>query len=199
VQIQMKGTASRSAGRSRLLGALGLCLLSTPLLRLGLPQAPGRARGEMPSSAYLLTSRTPRPGRSPADQALWEARGWRGRALLETNQQREALEAWDPEAMESVKAEVWRLQQMACDRSGHLRRARAAAQRGAALARTPLEAYRAAEYLARIEHEAGDHQAELRHAQRLIALAPRNPGSIILLRRAAICNGLDVVVGPAAE
>jgi hypothetical protein len=126
---------------------------------------------------------------------------------MEVNSEREVMEEWDPDAIDgpasrSAAIEGWRLQQMASDRGGHLLRAREAAQRAAALARTRTETYRAAEHLARIEHEAGRHAEELRQARKMTKLAPANPISPITLRRALTCTGQDLLpqaplTGPA--
>jgi hypothetical protein len=64
------------------------------------------------------------------------------------------------------------------------------AQMAAALARTPEESYQATVLLARLECDAGDHRAELEQAQGLMALAPRRRVSLMVLWRAARCNGL---------
>ena len=47
--------------------------------------------------------------------------------------------------------------------------------------------------LARIEHRAGDHEAELKQARRLIVLQPRNRDALQALQRAAKCNGLELL------
>src|SRR6266851_1258419 len=62
-----------------------------------------------------------------------------------------------------------------------------------ALAQSPLEECRARFMLARIEHRAGDHEAELKRARRLIVLQPRNRDALLVLRRAAKCNGLEML------
>jgi hypothetical protein len=107
------------------------------------------------------------------------------------NREREALEAWDPEALAGASQEPWRRQTMARDRTGNLRRALVHARAAATLARTAEESYRATQLLALLEHEAGHHEGELQQAQILMALAPRNPVSVAYLRRAMRCNGLE--------
>jgi hypothetical protein len=106
------------------------------------------------------------------------------RATQAVNREREALEEWDPAAVPPSESEAWRLQLMARDRSGELRRAREAARQAATLARTPQDAYEAALLRARLEGDAGDLDIEWGQAERLIALQPHNPLSRIALRRA---------------
>jgi hypothetical protein len=169
-------------------GALGLCLLSVPLLRLAAHQP----------AACLLPARRlptpPSPSRAPFEQALWEARSGRFRAQLTVNQERYALEAWDPQAAEAMDQEQWRRQLMAADPRGHLRHARAKALWAAALARSPDEAYRVTELLARLECDTGHHEAELVQARKLMALEPYEPLSLMALRRAAGCNRQETLV-----
>ena len=81
---------------------------------------------------------------------------------------------------------------MAADRGGHLRRARAAAQRAATLARTPDEAYRTARLRFLIEHEAGHHPQDLEQARLMMKLRPEDPESRTVLSCAAQCNGLKM-------
>jgi hypothetical protein len=103
------------------------------------------------------------------------------------NREREAqLEAGLPEAMDT---DDWRRLLMARDREGYLQRAQVAALQGVAVARTPKETYQALLVLAQMDHDAGQHAAELRQALRLMTLAPRNPDALEVLRRAARCNG----------
>lgn len=169
--------------RVQVTGALGVCVMGAPLLQL--------LWNRTPVAPSLPTDRAAPTPRSAADRTLREARTWRVRAQFSVNQKRDVLEAWDPRGTAGLEPEEWRRQLMASDGSGDLRRARMAALRGAALARTPDEAYRAAALLARIECDAGHHDAELWQARRLMALAPRNPLSLMWLRHAAQCNGLE--------
>jgi hypothetical protein len=115
--------------------------------------------------------------------------------MMVVNEERERVEAWDPAAGQplvagSVASGSWWLQEMARDRGGNLHRALAAARRAATLVRSPAEAYRVAEHLARLEHEAGEHQQELLQAKRMIVLDPNNQLSLVTLRRAQACRGL---------
>jgi hypothetical protein len=80
---------------------------------------------------------------------------------------------------------------LARDRSGALHRSWRAAKRAAALARTPDETYRAIQLLACTEYDLGLHREELAHARLLVALQPHNPGSLLILERAADCNNLE--------
>jgi hypothetical protein len=109
--------------------------------------------------------------------------------VLAVNREREALEAWDPAAIDGTDPEALRRQLSACDRDGDLHRARELAQQAAALARSPLEHYNAAAALAVIERNLGHHEAEFAQARRLMALQPRNELSLLTLRRAADCTG----------
>jgi hypothetical protein len=169
-------------------GAVGVCLLGIGLRRWAQIQPVG----SWDSIAFSRTS--PRLHLTPADLALQDARRWRLRAMMRVNAEREAIQEWDPRMEDtrvpySAALEPWRLEQMAMDRGGHLRRARKAALRAATLARRHDEKHRASEHLARIEHELGHHEAELQQAQRLMELAPRDPISLTLMGRAAACNG----------
>jgi hypothetical protein len=71
-----------------------------------------------------------------------------------------------------------------------LRRARVAALHALSLARNPRQECRARFFLARIEHRAGDHRAELRHTRRLVALNPRSRDAWQALHLAENCNCL---------
>ncbi len=67
---------------------------------------------------------------------------------------------------------------------------------GAAQLRLPNPA---ALLLARIEYDAGRHEQELRHAYRLVRLAPREQVSLSVLRRATRCSGLKPPVQAALD
>ena len=167
--------------RTSIAGAMGLGLglaLMLPLARQAWmrPAAPMLAA---PGEPFSLRAR-----RGPSEAARRTGWWYRVRAQLAVNRGREALEAWDPRPLAAVDPEVWRLQQLAADPTGDLRRARAQAERAAAWARTPDEQCEAALLRAQIEHDAGRRQVELRQAQALMAMAPRNPVSRACLRRA---------------
>jgi hypothetical protein len=174
----------RATTRVQITGTLGLCLLSIPVLQRAStrPGSPSSPRENMPQF--------PRPRCTPVDRTLREARAWQLRAWEVVGRECEALEEWDPEHRTRLDLVHWRLQQLARDRGGYLGRAREVARRAAALARTRQEAYRVALLLALIECDAGHHEAELQQARRLMALAPRKATSLVVLRRAAECNGL---------
>jgi hypothetical protein len=104
------------------------------------------------------------------------------------SREQDRLEAWDPLACAGVDWEAWRLQEMARDAGGDLSRARALAADAASQARTPAEAYRAAEFLVLVEHEAGHHEAEWRQAARLLELAPGSERAQRVWRRAVECR-----------
>ena len=116
------------------------------------------------------------------------------RAQTGVNEERDVLEAWDPEAMPEGDQEGLRRQLMARDRTGSVGQAREAARRATALARTPDEVYAAAMERARIECDAGDHEAEQQQARRLMDLRPHNRLSWMVLRRAARCTGRSTLV-----
>jgi hypothetical protein len=186
--VEARRGIMRRVDRGQQLRVLGLCLLGVPLLRLGFPLGQRGAHSAAPGQGLAWVG-TPVPQRrTGCDAVLWEARGWRRLAIQEVNRERERLDAWDPEAMAEIDQEAWRLQRMALDPSGHLRRSVVVARRAAALARTPAEQYRAAEHISRIAHEVGDHREELRQARRLMKLAPQNRISQLLLRRALRCG-----------
>lgn len=181
----------RSTRQYQVTGALGLCLLSVPLVELAWmrPAAP---------SGSEMSTRFGRPRRGgPLEAALWEARGWRLRAMQLVNTDREALEAWDPEAESETNQEPLRRRMMARDRGGYLRRACVAARQAAALAQTREEAVRAQVLLARVECDAGHHDRELQAARRLMALAPRSEDSLLALQHAALCNRLPALAEQA--
>jgi hypothetical protein len=162
------------------LGLLSLCLLPWPRSR---PTAP-----PIPLSACVV----PVPPRcSPSERARRAGWQYRIRAKLAVERELEGLEAWDPAANPAAREGRWRRQLLARDRGGDLRRARQAARQAAALARTPREAYQAALLLACLDCDAGDHQAELKQARRMMALQPHCQASLGALRHAAWCNGLE--------
>jgi hypothetical protein len=134
----------------------------------------------------------PVPPRDPCERTLREAREWQLRAVRSVNEEREALEA---DASAPVPGDIreaqWR-KLMARDHSGYLRRARAAAQRAAALARTPEEEYHTTLLLTRLECYAGHHAQELRLARRLVELQPDGESAMQALRRAEACNGMKL-------
>jgi hypothetical protein len=154
-------------------GMLGLCALGSCF-------QPRAAVVRVPHS-------TAPPPRSPAAVALRRAEQLRTRAKLAASEKRGELEAWDPQASDGLDADEWRLQQLAMDRDGNLHEARRWAEQAAHLARTRAEAYQAAELQVLLDHEMGDHEAELRRARTLIALASGSPRARMVLRRAEGC------------
>jgi hypothetical protein len=155
---------------------LGLIGLGLPFLRL------------QPSvSARPATFSLAPPPRSAAEAALLQAQAFRTRAKLEVSEQRTGWEAWDPQGTDGIDADAWRLQQLALDLDGNLRQAELWAERAARQAHTRAEAYRAAELKVLLDHEMGHHEAEIREAQRLTALAPGSVRAEMVLRRAEGC------------
>src|SRR5437773_1498050 len=124
----------RSTARTAMISTLGMFALCLPFL------------GLRPRAALRLAALTRAPlPHSAAEVALRRAAGYRTRAKIAVSEQRSELEAWDPQASAGIDPEVWRLQQLAADREGNLRRARQWVQQAALLARTREEAYHAAE------------------------------------------------------
>jgi hypothetical protein len=168
-------------------GILALCLIFSlaPLV-----QRSGRPAQSSPAQRWLFRTQP----QSPSEQALWEAVKWRMRAQDTVIAERETLmESLGPAFSEHVDDDRWRREQMAQDRHGLLRRARALASRAAALARSSQEEYRAARLLAHLECELGQHRAELRQARKLRALAPFRAEAASALAQALQCNGFPPV------
>jgi len=186
----------RSCLQWAITGAIGLGVSALTLGAL-LPSRFGARMGFRTPSADGVADRPlgPPPSGPPAprnsfEKVMREAQRWNMQAWRAVNDERYAVEAWDSEAADSLDQGAWRRELLAGDRSGNLQRARLAAQRAAALARTPQEQYRAALLLTLLACEAGHHGAELAHARRLMVLAPRSQVSLMMLRRAARCNGM---------
>jgi len=121
------------------MGIVGFGLACLLLLRFSGPRSPAPLRSPAPAP------------RTPFQQALREAWRCRIRAHLAVNDQFEREEAWDREGTEARDLEPQRRQLLALDRTGDLRRSRAAAARAAALAQTPDEEFWLANLRARIE------------------------------------------------
>jgi hypothetical protein len=172
---------------------LGLCLLAIPLLgRVWI--SPTREMS-VPVAAPVARAWARSPS-AEARRAAW--RGWM-RAQEAVSRECEALEEWEPGRGDAGSTKTapqdaaLRRQLLAADHSGELGWAHLQAQVAAALARTSAEKYAAAVLLARIECDAGDPRAELEQARRLMALAPHRRSSLLILWRAARCNGLEPV------
>jgi hypothetical protein len=170
---------------------LGLLLLTVPLYSLE------RAR---PQPARLSPSPlvAPPPPATPSAAARHVARRCWARAAQAVNNEREVLEAWDPDGTENLNQEQWRRQLMAADHGGELQRALKWGRHAAALARTSNDKYAAAQLLARVECDAGHHDEELAQARKLMALRPRSLDSLMLLQRAAMCNRLEALESQTA-
>lgn len=168
------------------LGLVAICLLAS--ITTALENSP-TATGPEPIPRALLS---PRPGEGAFSFALRQAWQFRKRAWLAANRELEVIETRDP-GLTARPAKWMRFRQrmLARDASGDLRRSYTLAREAQVLARTPQEKYRAATLLAGIECERGDHEAELRWAQVLMALEPRNQASLRYLWRAARCNGRE--------
>jgi hypothetical protein len=188
----MKSWAGHRPDIGLVLGALGACLLTILMIRLMF------TRTAVTPLTHTAMRRRPPPGATPSGRAVWDAQGWCLQAFLIADAEREAQEAADPDPLTSVEREPSRRRRLiAEDGRGYLARARIAARRAAALARTPGEAARAAALQARLECYAGHHEAELEQARRLVALAPRDPAAWMALRRAGRCLGREALVRQA--
>jgi hypothetical protein len=189
----------RAANQVQIIGALGIALLSVPIGQWGWNRitrlAPKRP-GLLASSLALPGAPFPSLGSSSAD-ALREARWEWVRAQQAVARELEARLKNEPNGMVRRATDAYRQRLAALDPGRALQRARIAARRAAALARTQDEACRATSLLARIECDAGHHREELRYARRLVALAPRRPASWDVLKHAAICIGLAKLAGRA--
>jgi hypothetical protein len=163
---------------------LGISLLSTPLLRLWWSMS-----GALSLTCPTAPDRSP-TSESPSNEARRE--GWQHwkQALRAVNREREALEAWDPEAARAVNQEAWRRELMALDRGLHLQRAWRCARRAEAASRSRQETYQAVLLLTRVACDSGRHDEELQQARRLAALAPEDRIALMYLQRAAECNGI---------
>jgi hypothetical protein len=127
--------------------------------------------------------------RTAAQAALRRAAWYRARARMAVNREREVLEQWDPQGTAGIDWDGWRLEAMARDPRGDLHRARGLARQAATLARTREEARRATELQLLLEHEAGNHAAELRQARKLAALTAGDPRARPVLKRVERCVG----------
>jgi hypothetical protein len=173
-------------------GALGICLLGLPILRLwwNRPGTVARIEGRPMSRRH----------RDAAEQTLWQARHWRAHAIIAVNRDRDALETWDPAGLDGINDEAWRVQWMAADPTGDLHRARTLAERAVTLARNPGQKYGAVEFLVLLDHDRGDHQAALAQARRLMALCPHSDRARMVLRlavRSAAQDPASRAGGPA--
>jgi hypothetical protein len=134
---------------------------------------------------------------SAVERAIGEASEWRVQALRLVDGERDVLEEWDPSAAEFADWDRWRQEALARDGQGYLKRARAVLVRAAALSRAREEEARVAFHRALIEHDAGDHAAELRYARLAVRRSPRWDSAWVTMRRAARCNGPSTQEGIA--
>jgi len=153
----------------KITSGVGLCLVGLTLLRPAAFLRPVALR-------CRLESPPPRscPPSSRSDQARRAAQQCWTHAQIAVNEQRYALEAWDPAADALFQTEAWRRQQLAVDATGQFRRARQWGEQAAALARTPEERFGAALLLAQLARGAGCADEERRQARRLIHVAPHD-------------------------
>lgn len=168
-------TAPRDPGvRAR--GIAGALLGAALLLRFARPAAPQAPRwpsGSMPEHFVRITAL-----RSASAEAIWRARWFRTLSALAAGQRQDALEAWDPALIRRAPGRIsgaWPAGQAGPDPSGNLRLAIGWAMRGATLARTPGEAYQAAECLWLIDRDSGLHWQEARDARTMAGLQPVSP------------------------
>lgn len=170
----------RSFHRGLMAGTLAVGLLA-PLLWLH-----DLSAGSRPSPVRGVR---PPPPRTVSQKALREALGCWYKAQDAVHTQLDALEAWDPAALEGVALRQMHRDLLVTDAKGWLRQAHLAASQAEAAAETPDERRRTAGLLARIEHDLGNHETELLHAQTMAAQQPRDWTALAVLRRAAACNG----------
>jgi hypothetical protein len=180
----------QAARRLRMSALLGLGLLGLILLPLAWLPAPGAP------PATRLPPLTRVASDSPSQAALREVKWEWGQAQMALKPEQEAFAEAKPYTPWPVE-KAFRQQVLARDRGGHLDRAHKAARRAVALARTPDEEYPSTVWIAIIECDRSRHQAELQHVQRLVVLQPRDPVSLGALRRAARCNGLELLAEEA--
>jgi hypothetical protein len=121
---------------------------------------------------------------------MWQAWQQRTRARIAETRTREATESRNPLDIPTGYSEALRRAQLAADPDGRLRRARELVREAEALARTPEEQFRAAQLRARIECDLDHHRVELKQAQRMMTLNPRDPRARTAMRHARDCNGL---------
>jgi hypothetical protein len=152
--------------RGWLCGAL--CGLSLTAILVVLPRTT-----PPPASTRAPAARAAASPTNFFERTLREAQALRLRALMAEIREREELEDWDPVAAAGPMEGIRRAH-LAQDRSGDLRRARAAARQATASARTTREAYAAACLLQLIERDLGNRLAELNQVRKLAALAPRD-------------------------
>lgn len=163
-------------------GALGLCLgCALALIVLDFQTEPPLSPAVHP----------PRPAVGPFEAALRQARLCRTRAGLAVNPELEAILEWDPGLSATGAAKRLREELMAADANGDLRQSHALARQAFEGAQSVPERGRAVALLARIECDRGDHEAELRWARKLMALAPDDERSKQTLRHARVCLGLE--------
>jgi hypothetical protein len=149
----------------------------------------------MLGAGHLTTTRTcagppsPRPAHSPSREACLT--GWR--AWLEAQKTAdgdcEVLERRDPQIASGTDETRLRRELLTQDRTGVLGWARMQATMAESTAKTSEERLQAGLLLAWIDCDQSNHAAELKQALWLVAIAPRRPEVLALLRRARGCNG----------
>ena len=100
----------RRVVRSPIVGSAALCLLGVPLVR-----------SLWTSSSTLPAATRPQTvpaARSPFEAALGEARRCWTQAKIAANEERGAMETWDPLGTAGLDAETWRRGVLRSDRSG---------------------------------------------------------------------------------
>jgi len=119
-------------------GTLGLGLLALPLAAVVAPRSAAQIHTAVPLWVVSWPS-------TPYQTAMREAAVWRSKAIQiaadERDEEKEALQNWDPAARLDAKREVRRF--LAVDDEGYLKRSLAALQIAERLAPTPAERARA--------------------------------------------------------
>lgn len=170
------------ASFTRIIGLVALCLVAATVFSWRSPRSPAADPPTPPGRPLLV--------HNAFEATLREARAGRLLAHSAARRDFEAIEQWDPVGFRSLDWNTWRRLQVAADRRGDLRRARAAALRATALGRSEEERYRATACLAIIECDLDHHEAELKLARQLVALEPGKAESLAALQHAAKCTGL---------
>jgi hypothetical protein len=158
-------------------GLLALAAVIVPGLPLRCAPAPPAVR--LPAAPPPLTN---------AQILLRRAARERFLARRATMAEIESVESWDPRAAATIDPEAMRLDTMARDKGGHLRRARDLAYEAETAARTGEEARAALLLQVIAEHELGRHDLELRRAAVLRDLAPNDYQIRAIYRRVQRCQ-----------
>jgi hypothetical protein len=173
----------------------GLCLVGTllvvdlrPIALVAPPQAIASLVSRTAPAAHHNRHRV---RLTPFEVAVREINLSYHHASNQVEQERERVEAWDPQAAGGgnlSKREHWHQQQLALDTHGELHKALAAAEKASSLARSAPEKRLATIWMVELTHNCGDHGAEVKLARQWV---DRNPGDEAFTQawqRAVRCN-----------